>query len=145
METTNSDSSGRKQRYSPPAEEVTVKPSSRPISSSCSMWPRLEKKRLPATSSKLWRRPFWSTRRIHSPTRSGPRWTPDQASAGTSGATSGLSDTPGTLVGRLPERSIDVCGRQDAQDRPVGLDEEVLAGRRPAEGHHQVVALQVRR
>ena len=36
IEITNSESSGRKTRYSPPADEVTVKPSSRPISSSWS-------------------------------------------------------------------------------------------------------------
>ena len=42
-------SSGRKTRYSPPTDEVTVKPSSRPIRSSCSMPPRLVKKRLPGS------------------------------------------------------------------------------------------------
>ena len=57
----------------------------------------------PATSSKLCLRPFWSTRRTHSPSRRGPRWTPDQASAGTSArSTVGGSDMAGRLVRRSP-------------------------------------------
>ena len=37
----------------PPADEVTVKPSSRPISSSWSRWPRLEKNRLPGLEAEV--------------------------------------------------------------------------------------------
>src|SRR6476661_6780417 len=144
METTNSLSSGRKTRYCPPADEVSVKPSSRPIMSSWSRWPLLEKNRLPATSSKLCLRPLLSTSRTHSPSRSGPRWTPDQASAGTSaGSSVERSDMAQTLVagapihsagGVGPERPVDVGGREHAVDAAVVLDEEVLLRGPPADG-----------
>ena len=93
IEITNSESSGRKTRYSPPADEVTVNPSSRPISSSWSRWPLLEKNRLPGSRQKLWRRPLPSTSRTHSPARSGPRCTPDHCNVV---GESLSSATPGT-------------------------------------------------
>src|SRR5688572_27589477 len=117
METTNSESSGRNTRYWPPAEEVTVNPSSRPISSSCSKWPRLEKKRLPGSRQMLCRRPLVSTSRTHSPPRSGPRWTPDQACGGTSGACSSAT------LPNLAERAVDVGGGEHAVDVAVVLQQ----------------------
>src|SRR4051812_26011186 len=131
IEITNSESNGRKTRYSPPAEEVTVNPSSRPISSSCSRWPLLEKKRLPGSRQKLWRRPLPSTSRTHSPGRSGPRWTPDQCCS-LSGGGSLCSATRGTYspapAGSVRDRAegpVDVGGGEDTEDRPVVLDEEI--------------------
>src|SRR5919112_1616577 len=143
METTNSLSSGRKTRYCPPADETRVKPSSRPIMSSWSRWPLLEKNRLPATSSKLCLRPLLSTRRTHSPSRRGPRWTPDQASAGTSGEGSDMARrlvagrAKHSAGGALAERAVDVGGGQLAVDPAVGLHEEVLLGGTPADREDQ--------
>ena len=84
----------------------------------------------PASRQMLCRRPLPSSSRTHSPSRSGPRWTPDQASVATSGASdsaargcfgtcSGVSDTPGTLVAALLEGPIDVGRRQHAEDGAV--------------------------
>ena len=102
METTNSESSGRNTRYSPPADEVTVNPSSRPISSSCSRWPLLEKNRLPGSRQKLWRRPLPSRSRTHSPARSGPRWTPDHSGASVACVSHPGTVPPGSSVSRGP-------------------------------------------
>ena len=115
----------------PPADEVTVKPSSRPIRSSWSRWPLLEKNRLPGSRQKLCRRPLLSTRRTHSPARSGPRWTPDQASAVTSGLGVGMARNLSgpRSAGDGAEGPIDVGGGEHAVDRAVVLDEEVLRGR----------------
>src|SRR5215212_2303667 len=130
METTNSESSGRNTRYSPPADDATVNPSSRPISSSWSKWPRLEKKRFPGSRQMLCRRPLLSVSRTHSPALSGPRWTPDQTSGATSSPfPASVEPMTGTLLTGLPERPVDVGSGQDAVDGAVLVEEEVLGGR----------------
>ena len=105
-----------------------MKPSSRPISSSCSKWPRLEKNRLPGSRQMLWRRPLLSVSRTHSPARSGPRWTPDQASGATSveHARHPRRAPRSRLSGAvLAERLVDVGGgrarrRSSRRPRPGG-------------------------
>src|SRR5215213_9247261 len=140
METTNSLSRGRNTRYSPPADEAMLNPSRRPIRSSWSMEPRLVKNCLPAWRQRLWRRPFVSVSRTHSPSSSGPRCTPDQA-CGRS-ATGGIDDGSQADMRRpshepvrdssdaCSERLVDVVGHQHAVDAAVTVEQEVLRGRR---------------
>ena len=86
------------------------------------------------------RRPGAPTR----PTRSGPRCTPDQASA----ATSPGSRASGWLTIREPRRRLSrprgpplhVGGGEHAEDRAVRLDQEVLARRRPPDRVQQLRA-----
>ena len=128
----------------PPAEEVTVKPSSRPISSSCSRWPLLEKNRLPGSRQKLCRRPLLSTRRTHSPRAAGrgARRTRPRGSRASSRPVSHLGTVP-SAAGQSrdrPEGAVDVGGGQHAVDRAVVLDQEVLGGRGGGDRPDQVLA-----
>src|SRR3954451_13159207 len=141
METTNSFSSGRNTRYSPPAEEVMLNPSRRPIRSSWSIDPRLVKNCLPACRQMLCRRPLVSVSRTHSPASSGPRCTPDHDCArfsaggaeGSWGDIPGLSHEPVAHTAKAwasldagGERLVDVVGDQHAEDAAVPVEQEVL-------------------
>src|SRR4029079_13127129 len=136
MDTTNSLSSGRHTRYSPPAVEGTLKPSSRPIRSSWAIAPLFVKNCLPASRQMLCRRPLASVSRTHSPDASGPRWTPDQPGDASSAPCSGEAESmAGSLsskgTGSAPGRegALDVGGGEDPVDASVGLDQQVLRGR----------------
>src|SRR4051794_26039130 len=143
METTTSVSRGRNTRYPPPADDVMLNPSRRPIRSSWSIDPRLVKNCLPACRQMLCRRPLVSVSRTHSPASSGPRCTPDHDGArlsaggedGSWGGIPGLSHEP---VAHTPkawasldaggERLVDVVGDQHAEDAAVAVEQEVLRG-----------------
>ena len=78
----------------PAGRRGDVKPSSRPISRRGRGGPCWRRTACRRRARSCACGPCSSTRRTHSPSRSGPRWTPDQASAGTSGEGSDMAANP---------------------------------------------------
>ena len=75
--------------------------------------------------------PCWSTSRTHSPSRRGPRWTPDQASAGTSGEGSDMARSPSGPSGRSRLSGERCRGRRGRRRRSTARRR---SGRRPRRG-----------